>query len=84
MLSSQPSCSYGISLEETVDIYSSMWMDGPARKYGGKVLTRTETTKDSAVNYSELDEHLLNPHHGQHNGLERPDHWCQGSEGACD
>ena len=74
MLSSQPSCSCGISLEETVGIYSSMWMDGLARKYGGKVLTRTEMTKDSAVNYSELAEHLLNPHHGQHNGLERPDH----------
>ena len=35
-------------------IYSSMWIDGLARKYGGKVLTRTEMTKDTPVNYSEL------------------------------
>jgi hypothetical protein len=84
MLSSHPSCSCGISLEETVGIYSSMWMDGLARKYGGKVLTRTEMTNDTPVNYSKLAKHMLNPHHGQHNRLLRPDHWCQGSEGACD
>ena len=47
MLSSQPSCSCGISLEETVGIYSRMWMDGLARKYGGKVLTQTEMTNDT-------------------------------------
>jgi hypothetical protein len=74
MLSSQPSCACGISLEETVGIYSRMWMDGLARKYVGKVLTRMEMTSNTPVNYSELAGHMLNPHH----------HWCQGLEGACD
>jgi hypothetical protein len=59
-------------------------MDGLARKYWGKMLTRTEMTSNTPVNFSELAEHMLNPHHGQHNGPIRPDHWCQGSEGACD
>jgi hypothetical protein len=84
MLSSQPSCSCCISLEETVGIYSRMWMDGIARKYGGKVLTQTEMTNDTPVNNSELAKHMHNLHHGQHDGLIRPEHWCQGSEGACD
>ena len=65
-------------------IYSVMWMDGLARKYTGKVLTQKEKTDITPVNFSQLAEHMLNPHHGQHNGLIRPNLWCQGTEGACD
>jgi hypothetical protein len=85
MLSAQPSCACGISLEATVGIYSAMRMDELASTgYGGKMLTQMEKTSNTAVNYSDLAEHMLNPHHGHYNELIRPDHWCQGSEGACD
>ena len=83
MLSSQPTCPCGISLQTTAGVYSAMWMDGLSRKYTGKVLTQTEKTDLTEVNFAQLAEDLLNPHHGQQNGLIRPDHWCQGTEGTC-
>ena len=38
MLSSQPTCACGLSLEDTVGVYASMWMDGLTRRYQGKVM----------------------------------------------
>ena len=32
MLSSQPTCDCGLSLEDTIGVYSSMWMDGLVRR----------------------------------------------------
>ena len=54
MLSSQPTCPCGISLETTVGVYSAMWMDGLTRKYTGKVLTQTVKTDLTEVNFAQL------------------------------
>ena len=80
MLSVEPTCACGITLEDTVGVYASMWMDGLTRRYQGKVMSLSNMT---VVNFAKLAEHLVNPHFGQANGLTRPDHWAQGIEGTC-
>ena len=44
MLSSQPTCACGLSLEDTIGVYSSMWMDGLTWRYQGKVMEDMEST----------------------------------------
>ena len=81
MLSVVPACpTCGVTLEDTVGIYTAMWMDGLTRRNQFPIGDMMDPIN---TNYGVLAEHLLNPHLGQANGLLRPDHWAQGEDGTC-
>ena len=54
----KPTCACGITLEDTVGVYASMWMDGLTRRYQGKVMNLYNM---SVVNFAKLAEHLVKP-----------------------
>ena len=63
MLSVTPAClTCGLSLEDTIGIYSSMWIDGLVRRNQA-----IQVTNPVNCNYTKLTESLLNPH-GKGNG----------------